>query len=203
MSSFEQARARGLVGEHTASDFLQAMNWYVLAGYNFTGPEGNKPPQIQCGDKSKWSCPDLLVCRDGMSYFVEVKIKAISPTFRNSDEVRHGIDLKHYDHYKEVQKESGIPVWLWVIEEETGEVLCQLLDILTLTEKPGVGVMTGKMMYFPKSSFTILGVVSASEPSGIAVSAEGEETIWHTKQDSPRRNVTANKPGRLDLLSLS
>lgn len=120
---------RGQSGERLVAGILKAKGCFIVPSYDYSGEDGNKAPKME-GECAGYVIPDLDVARGGNRYWVEVKTKWTATLHRKSGKVEHGISLRHLDHYRQVQKISGCPVFLSVYEEQTGIILIAKLDSL-------------------------------------------------------------------------
>ena len=60
--------------------------------------------------------PDFDAYRDGRSVFVESKAKTRSIVYSNKKQERHGIDERNYLHYQEIERQSGKPCCIGIVE---------------------------------------------------------------------------------------
>ena len=123
-SSFRESDEfqRGRNGELRVAEILQRKGWSVIPSYDYSGSEGDMAPRLQ-GLTRGYPVPDLDVSREGQRLWVEVKTKARPDWTRKTQRLEHGIPLRHYEAYCEVERITGTPVWLCVIEESSGDVL--------------------------------------------------------------------------------
>jgi hypothetical protein len=128
--SFQDQLALGRLGEKLVSRWLRGHGWYVVPSYDFTGSDGSRAPCMANGEQS-YVIPDLDVSRDGDRLWLEVKTYAHAAPNRRLGQLVHGIKRKHHEHYLAVQKETGSPAHLGVLEIETGALLTARLDQLT------------------------------------------------------------------------
>ena len=159
-SSFRESDEfqRGRNGELRVAEILQRKGWSVIPSYDYSGSEGDMAPRLQ-GLTRGYPVPDLDVSREGQRLWVEVKTKARPDWTRKTQRLEHGIPLRHYEAYCEVERITGTPVWLCVIEESSGDVL-----VARLTELDGVKrvysgdkMSRGGMVYFPRDAFQMIG----------------------------------------------
>ena len=102
---------RGRQGELAIARWLQERGWYVIPSYDYSGQDGTKAPRLQ-GLLAGYAIPDLDVCRGGDRMWVEVKVKGGATYHRLTDTFEHGISLRLYRHYLEVQRLTGTQVSL-------------------------------------------------------------------------------------------
>lgn len=135
---------RGRAGEQIVADWLKRRGCYVIPSYDYTGENGNKAPRLQ-GLWIGHPVPDLDVSRNGNRFWVEVKTKANPVLWRKTGEWRHGIDARLLEHYRTVEALTGCPCYLFIYEESTGWLLCQLLNELG---EPSMGTDRGTLMAY-------------------------------------------------------
>lgn len=146
---------RGRNGEQLSAAWLQSSGWYVIPSYDFAGEDGDKAPKMM-GPLAGYVLPDLDVCRDGKRFWCEVKTKD-EPTFtRITGQHEHGMSLRLFRQYKQVERHTGNKVFVFVYEEKSRWLLCRPLG----EEKgPGVRIYNGErmgpggMIFWPRFSF--------------------------------------------------
>ena len=113
-SSFRVALAGARAVEIAVAAWLMDRGHLVLPVYDYSGAGDDKAPRLHA-----FSCedslvlPDLLVCRAGLSQWVEVKYKtAGSATAIRGNQIQTGISLRLYQQYDRVARESGFDVWM-------------------------------------------------------------------------------------------
>ena len=146
---------KGHAGEVLVSQILQRRGWYIVPSYDYSGGDDDKAPRMQ-GEKLCYILPDLDVSREGERVWVEVKTKEEAILYRKTNTMRHGISLRHYRHYQEVEKISGCAVYLAVYEVKTGDVLMAKLSKL---DKHNQIHESNNMVYFPRDAFDLLETV--------------------------------------------
>lgn len=152
---------KGHVGEVLVSQILQSRGWYIVPSYDYSGSD-DKAPRMQ-GQKLCYILPDLDVSKQGEERaWVEVKTKEEAVEYRKTHTLRHGISLKHYKHYQEVEKISGCAVYLAVYEIKTGDVLMAKLSSLAKHVQiyEGDKMDYGGMAWFPRDAFDLLETVT-------------------------------------------
>jgi len=139
------------------ADFLKNKGWFVIPSYDYSGEDGNKAPKLQ-GLNKNFVIPDLDISKEGKRKWAEVKTKTSASYTRITNQYEHGIPLRHFEHYQEVEKITGCEVWLFVYELEAETLLFQKLNILSLNKR----VYTGNkmnwdgMIFFPRDKFNTL-----------------------------------------------
>ena len=129
LTSFKDNLEQGRVGEKHVGEMAMASGWKILPVYDYAGEHGEKAPRLQGRDGGR-IVPDLLAFRKGETIWIEVKTYSRYVRFRKHGIDVHGIALRHYRDYLEVQKESGGVVYLVICEMQTGNVLKARLDSL-------------------------------------------------------------------------
>jgi len=147
---------KGRTGEKLVAELLQRQGWYVIPSYDYSGEDGNKAPKLQ-GLSKAFPVPDLDVSKKGIRRWAEVKTKAAATYTRITQRYEHGIPKRHFNAYRQVQDITGCEVWLFVLEENTGEVLCASLDELDKYKRvyDGSKMSWGGMVFFPRDIFRV------------------------------------------------
>ena len=120
--SFNEALEYGKEGEEIIASIFLSQSFSVMPLYQF---EASSAPLIYYGTSSFIS-PDLMLWKNGTSYYVEVKRKSewkYIPT--NST----GIDKRLYEKYKALSDATGIKLFLFFIQEKmkpTGIYWCEI-----------------------------------------------------------------------------
>lgn len=147
---------KGRSGEKLVAGLLKQKGWFVIPSYDYSGEDGDKAPKLE-GLREGFPVPDLDIAKDGTRRWAEVKTKASAIYTRITKRLEHGIPLRHYRSYQKVQKVTGCEVWLFVCEEDTGEVLCAKLDYLQCHARiyDGSKMSRGGMAFFPRDAFQV------------------------------------------------
>ena len=107
--TFEKSLRRGRIAEGEIARWLRERGNNVMPVYEIEIGHG-KGPQFYTSDSSM-AAPDLLVIGKN-TLWLEAKTKTVFTWHRISKQWVTGIDLNHYEDYKQVQEYSGWPVWL-------------------------------------------------------------------------------------------
>jgi len=145
---------RGRTGEEATAQFLRSLGWFVIPSYDYSGAE-DKAPRLQ-GLDIGYVLPDLDVSAYGTRLWVEVKTKYGASFTYSTQQLEHGIPLRHYLDYLEVERQTGNPVYLAIREEQTGACLIQRLGFLRaprITRMKKGGKEQEAMAYFPRDAF--------------------------------------------------
>ena len=145
---------RGRRGEQTVAEHLKGHGWYVVPSYDFSGDDGEKAPKL-IGLSDGFAIPDLDVSRAGRRAWCEVKTKASATLHRASGRLEHGISTRLLRAYLRVQEITGCPVFLVVIEEDTGAMIRGRLDVLMEHVRYYTGEQMGRggMAFFLRGDF--------------------------------------------------
>ena len=153
---------KGHNGERRVAQLLKERGWYVIPSYDYSGEDGDKAPKLD-GLRDGFPVPDLDIAKDGERRWVEVKTKAAASYTRVTGRLEHGIPKRHHWAYKRVQEITGCEVWLFIYEEQTGDVLCARLDDLDAVKREydGPKMSRGGMVFFPRDAFAVFTNVKA------------------------------------------
>jgi len=150
---------QGQSAERRIARMLQSKGFFVNPSYDYSGEDGNKAPRLEGKDHS-FVVPDLDASRDGVRLWVEVKSKSKPVVWGKTGEIRHGIELRHFWSYRQIEKITGSRVFLVVVEENSGEVLCASLSKLARAPISGKGTKWAeKMVFWPRDTFSVIGAV--------------------------------------------
>lgn len=122
--SFADQLEFGRQCEKVVGDILKKAGRWVFLSYEFSGNDENHAPYLFGPNGEKIVYPDIQVYRKEAGLtgarLVEVKGKTNRGCQRHpgtSDPFEHGINLHHYRQYKRVEKITGMPVFLCVVED--------------------------------------------------------------------------------------
>lgn len=110
MSDFAETLDFGQIGEGEISRWLQSRGHMVFPAYEKQLDTG-KGPQLFAAS-GDLVLPDLLAFKGQNIQWVEAKRKTCFTWFRKTGKWTTGIDLRHYEEYKEVSARTSLPVWL-------------------------------------------------------------------------------------------
>lgn len=115
MNDFEEQKQKGVAGESTISKWLISRGFAVLPVYEKIIDTG-KGPQLFTPEGC-FVAPDLLALKENTVMWVEAKHKTAFTWHRITEEWVTGIDLHHYEQYKQVQSLSHYDVWLLFLHD--------------------------------------------------------------------------------------
>lgn len=159
---------RGRAGEKNAVAMLQEYGAYVVPMYDFSGEEGDKAPRM-AGLARWYVLPDLDASKGGRRAWVEVKRKGRASWTWTQRRYEHGISLRLYRQYLDVEQITGTDVWLMVLEDDSGDVLMQSLERVGAPRiYPGDKMCKGGMAFWPRERFILFpsGDRASSAPPG-------------------------------------
>jgi len=189
---FEKGRA----GEQIVSQLLQESGWYIVPSYDYCG-EDDKSPRMK-GENGFFVIPDLDASRQGKRLWFEVKTKSSATWTHKTQRHEHGIPLRHYRDYLRVQAESGTPVWLVVVEQDTGKTLTQSLDELSKQVRiyQGPKMSRGGMAFFPRDAFLSSRHAERLTSPGVAASKrKAPSSPQQDLQGGQARRAQGSRPG--------
>ncbi|MBF0093941.1 MAG: hypothetical protein HQL34_05280 [Alphaproteobacteria bacterium] len=165
MNTFADRLAFGRTAEETVADILKRrFGCHVVPVYDYNA--NNKAPKLH-GFPVSYVVPDLDVSKDGERSWVEVKAKSNSgcPT-RVTGQIEHGFAWRLFRQYQEVQRITGTPVYIVILETVSGDILFQSLDELDRVKRiySGDKMDRGGTAFFPRTAFQFLCNVAENAP---------------------------------------
>jgi len=132
-----------------------ALGCYVIPSDDYVG-EDEKAPRMKSAGRDL-ILPDLDVARVGKRQWWEIKTKTEATWTRITQRYEHGIPLRHYHDYLEVERVTGTPVMLGIYERKTGAMLWASLVELSAhplkREYTGSKMSNGGMVFWPVDAF--------------------------------------------------
>ena len=172
MSTFDKKLALGNIYE------VQYANWVMLKRnarmlpvYDYNGQYGDKAPKLRgITPNTSLVVPDLLICEDGATSWVEVKYKTKADWTRITKRLETGIPLRLFHDYEAVQEASGLPVELVFIHGQEGEVRGNTLNNLSLIKRvyEGNSMSYGGMVFFPYEMLPVITSLDELSQAGAA-----------------------------------
>ena len=131
--TFEEKVTEARTYERALSDWYQRkFGAHVLPTYDYSGLQENKAPKLIC-QNSGLVIPDLLVCGNGRTTWVECKWKTHADLHRKTGHLVTGVNARHFSHYQQVKTISGRCVYLMFLHVKEQEVRGAELDSLMET----------------------------------------------------------------------
>lgn len=126
---FQAARDLGRIGEELAEWWFQTKGWGSIPVYDYSGLANDKAPKLMFETRGV-VVPDLDIMQNGRRKWCEVKTYHHAHRNDRHKCLVHGIEKRLFDHYLDVQEESGCEVLLAVLEVSTGDLLVRSLNRL-------------------------------------------------------------------------
>jgi hypothetical protein len=143
---------RGRNGEQRVADWLKRDGWLIIPSYDFSANDDH-PPRME-GHTQRFIIPDLDASKSGRRVWAEIKTKAGPLLHRASGILEHGIPLRHYQQYLQVELETGCAVFLFIYEESSEALLYQKLSELGPPRiYSGDKMSFGGMAFWPRDNF--------------------------------------------------
>jgi hypothetical protein len=130
-ASFEEALELGNMGERLVVALLQSRGCGVIPSYDFSGKHGEKAPRLTFKGFGL-VIPDLDVCKTGTRKWLEVKTYRGPADNRRYKTKVHGIPKRLADDYAAVEAQTATPIYIAVLELDSGELLVARQSILTI-----------------------------------------------------------------------
>lgn len=168
-----------MVSDHDSAvdeitSLLETDGWVVARSF-FTDESGQ--PHLKEPDSGGVPSPDLHATdpsNDRNDRWIEVKWRKQAIVYEKADEERHGIEIPEWESHNECLQTTGLPVWIFIVEDSTGHVLRQRIRSLSpvqTTKK--MWTDAGGAVLFPRDQFERLGSrdpfdMDASVQSGLS-----------------------------------
>ena len=110
------ARAWGQLAEKAVRRAYERLGYFVVPAYAIE--DGGAP--MLAGLVQKFVLPDFLVAKSGQPRWIEVKFKDHPVKFQKTGFNRHGIDLPKWHAYCQVEKITGIPGSIAILQYRPG-----------------------------------------------------------------------------------
>lgn len=154
--------------EMGVASFLRDRGWFTLPTYDYSGKQDDKAPILH-GPTSKLIIPDVLAFKAKSARWFEVKAKTEATFHRKTQVWETGFSLRHWEHYRQVQTETGIDVLVFFVHDNkkpgdgNGEVRFASLNDLDRMRREYNGDKMGRggMVFFPYDRLTL--IVSTSK----------------------------------------
>lgn len=107
----------GRFGEERVRCWYQQQGWFVVPTYCIEN--GGAPALI--GQLRRFVLPDMQAAQAGEMRWVEVKTKTSPVLYQKIGRFRHGIDLRNWLDYREVERTTGLPGYLAILQLRPGK----------------------------------------------------------------------------------
>ena len=179
--------------ERAGEEWLKRRGWLVLSPSDYSGPDDDKPPSLH-GAARSFVLPDTLAFRAGRARFVECKWKTAATFHRVTQRWETGIQLRHWEDYRRVRAESGVPTWIvWVHGREREMRGMDLEGLSELSPRPydGPKMGPGGMIFFPWQGLVRLASLDAVVACMLPEHAGYRVEITRTYLSAPVAGVEA------------
>lgn len=116
-ADFKEKLNIGKLGENIISAWFHQKGFSILPVYEVEGND-NKGPRMFSGGQ-QLIAPDIFVFREKDAYWIEAKHKTRFSWHGKTSQWVTGIDIKHYEHYLEIDIETPWPVWLLFLHKDS------------------------------------------------------------------------------------
>lgn len=168
MSVYEQ----GEPAERLVESLFRRHQWKTTPARHHRSDGSGAPMLRNDGDPIRM--PDIHVAGHGVSLWAEVKQKEEIEHTRVRSQDEHGIDTPAWKDYRRLADDSGLPVWIFIFEEDTGDLLAG--DVAALPTYPPIDETRciehyGNLMtYIPRQSLTQIRVLPSHTPDDPSIS---------------------------------
>lgn len=108
---------------------------FLQEGWNCTPAKHQRvssdSAEIIHGEENNLRNPDLFAIGNGEAIYVEVKQFTSPVKTKARGQYEHGIRRPKFEDYKKVNRDSGIPVWIFIFEPERGKLLARHIALLS------------------------------------------------------------------------
>lgn len=114
----------GTSGEVRVEDWLKSRSLFVTRLCNIRNADGIGAPMLM-GARCNLILPDFQIIdprKLGQPFYVEVKTKTEPGWYANGHCYTHGVDTPNWRHYRRIALTTGLPVWLLILEDISGEL---------------------------------------------------------------------------------
>ena len=112
---FNDSLKFGLGGERIVAEIMRARGWTVV---QVGGQHGEyQGPRIELPMGLTLVSPDLIIMKNGKTFWIEVKRKSVFSFHKNSQKITTGIDLDKWIDYLEADRYGSFPLWLFFLHE--------------------------------------------------------------------------------------
>lgn len=150
----------GVEAEKLVKNTLQVEGWRCLPAKHQR--ISTDSAEIIEGDRDAVRNPDIFAIRNGEAIFAEVKQFASAVKTRARNQYEHGIRRPKFEDYKTVADESGIPLWIFIFEEQRGKLLAshisKLSELDPIDERRCEQEYGQPVTYFPRTELNKIGV---------------------------------------------
>jgi hypothetical protein len=161
---FAYQRRIGEVIERSVAGMFQRTGMHVIPSFDWSGKDDNAAPTLQGPDGRCAVLPDLQCFKKGQHCWLEVKFKSERTLHRMTNTLCTGINWRLFDHYRDVEDETGAEAYLLFVHADTGEMRG---DVVTSLERyphhdySGDVMGKGGMLFWQYDELPLWGSLSA------------------------------------------
>lgn len=149
----------GEQGEKLVGELAEEFGWFMMRADEAIS---KKAPMLE-RKHERTVLPDILASRGGDSRFIEVKTKSKPvPRRKENGTLQHGVDSPNWKAYCDTQRETGLPVWLFVYENDSGTLLRARLNDLEIhhiaDNETTIEIHGNPMVYWNRDNFEAITV---------------------------------------------
>jgi hypothetical protein len=100
--------------------------WSLVVTADYSGSTGNHAPLVHQLE-ANIVIADLDISKFGVRMWCDAKCKSRFFVWRKTRRKQTGIERRHYLQYQRLERTSGVPVVLGMIDLQTGDVMCNTL----------------------------------------------------------------------------
>jgi len=164
----------GVEAEKLVKNTLQVEGWRCLPAKHQRVDTDSA--EIIEGDGDAVRNPDIFAIRKGEAIFAEVKQFGSPVKTRARNQYEHGIRRPKFKYYKTVTEDSGIPLWIFIFEEQRGKLLAshisKLSELDPIDERRCKQVYGQLVTYFPRTQLNKISVGSDHVPKDFPIAVD-------------------------------
>jgi len=164
----------GVEAEKLVKNTLQVEGWRCLPAKHQRVDTDSA--EIIEGDGDAVRNPDIFAIRKGEAIFAEVKQFGSPVKTRARNQYEHGIRRPKFKDYKTVTEDSGIPLWIFIFEEQRGKLLAshisKLSELDPIDERRCKQVYGQLVTYFPRTQLNKISVGSDHVPKDFPIAVD-------------------------------
>lgn len=164
----------GVEAEKLVKNTLQVEGWRCLPAKHQRVDTDSA--EIIEGDGDAIRNPDIFAIRNGEAIFAEVKQFGSAVKTRARNQYEHGIRRAKFEDYKTVADDSGIPLWIFIFEEQRGKLLAshisKLSELDPIDPRRCKQVYGQLVTYFPRTELNKIGVGSEHVPKDFPIAVD-------------------------------
>jgi hypothetical protein len=149
--SFDEKLEFGKIAEKEIESYFMNKDYNIIRSYDYVGDDNKSPKMFS--KKINFVLPDLDISKNGKRFWVECKHYTHTPLNRKYNIYVHGIKKRHYNHYLNVQNETGNLIYLFIKEIEHNCILYAQLDQLKTYDCQCGRCNNNCLIYFNREDF--------------------------------------------------